>query len=137
MNPPTKHKAFVPSIPELEALADKLGSDANTARFRALVMISAWCGLRYGEVLELRRKDVDAVVIIGTVIKGDTGHDEVVANAAARAAVDLALQFDKPVALGMTGPGMTREQAFDRIDNARNAVEAAVRMVRMLKEIGE
>ena len=58
-------------------------------------------------------------------------------NAAARAAAELALQFDKPVALGMTGPGMTREQAFDRIDNARNAVEAAVRMVRTLKEIGE
>ena len=94
----------------------------------------------------VRRKDVDAVVIIGTVIKGDTGHDEVVAHAAARAAADLAsrafgydlaLQFDKPVALGMTGPGMTREQAFDRIDNARNAVEAAVRMVRTLKDIGE
>ena len=32
---------------------------------------------------------------------------------------------------------MTREQALDRIDNARNAVEAAVRMVRTLKEIGE
>jgi hypothetical protein len=32
---------------------------------------------------------------------------------------------------------MTREQAFDRIDNARSAVEAAVRMVRTLKEIGE
>jgi len=31
----------------------------------------------------LRRKDVDAVVIIGTVIKGDTGHDELVANAGA------------------------------------------------------
>ena len=57
----------------------------------------------------LRRKDVDAVVIIGTVIKGDTGHDEIVAQAAARAAAELALQFDKPVALGMTGPGMTRE----------------------------
>ena len=83
------------------------------------------------------REDVDAVVVIGTVIKGDTGHDEVVAHAAARAAADLALQFDKPVALGMTGPGMTREQAFDRIDNARNAVEAAVRMVRTLKDIGE
>ena len=38
------------------------------------------------------------MVIIGTVIKGDTGHDEIVAHAAARAAADLALQFDKPVA---------------------------------------
>ena len=85
----------------------------------------------------LKRKDVEAVVVIGTVIKGDTGHDEIVAGAAARAAADLAIQFDKPVALGMTGPGMTRDQAFDRIDNARNAVEAAVRMVRALKDIGE
>ena len=34
----------------------------------------------------LRRKDVDAVVIVGTVIKGDTEHDEIVAQAAARAA---------------------------------------------------
>src|SRR3984893_15561781 len=83
----------------------------------------------------LRRKDVDAVVIIGTVIKGDTGHDEVAPRAPAPAPVALALQFDKPVALGMTGPGMTREQAFDRIDNARNAVEAAVRIERPLTEI--
>jgi integrase len=73
MNPPTKHKAFVPSIPELEALADKLGSDANTAKFRALVIVSAWCGLRYGEVLELRRKDVD--VDCETVsVSGDVTH---------------------------------------------------------------
>jgi len=85
----------------------------------------------------LRRKDVDAVVIIGAVIKGDTGHDEIVAQAAARAAAELALQFDKPVGLGITGPGMTREQALDRIDNVRNAVEAAVRMVRTLKELGD
>jgi len=77
------------------------------------------------------------VVIIGAVIKGDTGHDEIVAQAAARAAAELALQFDKPVGLGITGPGMTREQALDRIDNVRNAVEAAVRMVRTLKELGD
>ncbi len=27
-------------------------------RFRALVLISAWCGLRWGEVIELRRRDI-------------------------------------------------------------------------------
>lgn len=84
----------------------------------------------------LKRRDVDGVVMIGAVIKGDTGHDELVAGAAARVATDLALQFDKPVALGVTGPGMTMEQAFDRVDNARNAVESVVRMIRTLKEIG-
>ena len=60
MNPPTKHKAIIPTIVEPEALADKLGSDERTARFKALVLLSVWCGLRYGEVSELRRKDFDA-----------------------------------------------------------------------------
>lgn len=85
----------------------------------------------------LRRKDVDAVVLIGAVIKGETQHDEVVVHAAATAAATLSLEFDKPVALGVTGPGMNRLQALDRIDNAKNAVESAVRMLKTLKELGE
>jgi 6,7-dimethyl-8-ribityllumazine synthase len=84
----------------------------------------------------LQRTDVDGVVIIGAVIKGDTLHDELISHATAHAATELALQFDKPVALGVTGPGMTTEQAFDRIDNAGNAVASVVRMFRTLKEIG-
>ena len=83
----------------------------------------------------LQRDDVDGVVLIGAVIKGDTLHDELIAHATARAASDLALQYGKPVALGVTGPGMTTEQAFDRIENARNAVDSVVRMIRALKEI--
>jgi len=85
----------------------------------------------------LKRRDVDGVAMIGAVIKGDTKHDELIAGAAAKAAVDLAIQFDKPVGLGITGPGMDRMQALDRIDNAKNAVESVVRMVKALKEIGE
>ena len=83
----------------------------------------------------LRRKDIDGVVMIGSVIKGDTNHDELIAAAAASAAVDLSLEFDKPVGLGVTGPGMDRMQAFDRIDNAKNAAESVVRMIRLLKEL--
>jgi 6,7-dimethyl-8-ribityllumazine synthase len=85
----------------------------------------------------LKRKDVDGVVLLGAVIKGDTKHDELIAGAAAKAAVDLAIQSDKPVALGITGPGMDRMQAIDRIENAKNAVESAVRMIKTLKEISE
>jgi 6,7-dimethyl-8-ribityllumazine synthase len=85
----------------------------------------------------LKRRDVDGVVLIGAVIKGDTKHDELIAGAAAKAAVDLAIQSDKPVALGITGPGMDRMQAIDRIENAKNAVESAVRMIKTLKEISE
>ncbi len=48
MNPKTKRQAVVPTIPELEAIADALGTDPKNGRFRALVLLSAWCGLRYG-----------------------------------------------------------------------------------------
>jgi 6,7-dimethyl-8-ribityllumazine synthase len=83
----------------------------------------------------LARKDIDAVVLIGAVIKGDTLHDEVIMHATAQAVAQLAAQTGKPVGFGVTGPGMTRDQAVDRIDNARNAVESAVRMVQALKQV--
>ena len=83
----------------------------------------------------LQRHDVDAVVMIGAVIKGETQHDEVIAHAIANIAAQLAVQFDKPVALGITGPGMTDDQAAARIDNAKNAVEAVVRVVTILNEL--
>ena len=83
----------------------------------------------------LARKDIDAVVLIGAVIKGDTLHDEVIMHATAQAAAQLAAQSGKPVGFGVTGPGMTREQAIDRIDNARNAVESVIRLLQTLKQI--
>jgi len=75
---------------------------------------------------------VDAVVTIGCVIEGATGHDEIVVQHAARKILDLSLEFNKPVALGISGPGMTRMEASERIDYARRAVESAVKMVRRL-----
>lgn len=84
----------------------------------------------------VKRKDIDAVVLLGAVIKGETLHDELITHATARTAQRLAIKYEKPVALGITGPGMTHEQALARLDNAKNAVEAAVRMVKTLKELG-
>lgn len=78
--------------------------------------------------------EVDAVVTIGAVIEGATEHDEVVAQHAARKAADLSLDYDKPVALGIAGPGMTRFEAHQRVDYAKRAVESAVKMVRRLGE---
>ncbi len=87
--------------------------------------------------LLLAQNDVDGITLIGAVIKGETKHDELIAGTTARAAVDLALQFNKPVGLGITGPGMDRMQALDRVDNAKNAVESVVRMLKLMKELGE
>lgn len=80
----------------------------------------------------LRRDDIDAVVTMGAVIQGDTAHDEVVAQHAARKIMDLSLEFDKPVTLGISGPKMSRPDASRRVDYGKRAVEAAVKMLQRL-----
>ena len=80
----------------------------------------------------LQAGNVDAVVTIGCVIEGATQHDEIVVQHAARKIIDLSLEFGRPVALGISGPGMTRLEASERIDYARRAVESAVKMVQRL-----
>ncbi|EQD48896.1 6,7-dimethyl-8-ribityllumazine synthase, partial [mine drainage metagenome] len=84
----------------------------------------------------LARPDVDALVALGAVIEGETQHDEVVMQQAARKLADLSVQHGKPVGLGITGPGETRLQAQDRIENAAQAVRAVVKMVRRLRDLG-
>ncbi len=76
----------------------------------------------------LKRDDIDGVVTLGAVIQGETKHDETVMSHAARKITDLALDFDKPVSLGITGPGMSRMQAQKRIERAKNAVESVVKL---------
>ena len=83
----------------------------------------------------LGRDDVDALVALGAVIEGETNHDEVVMNQASRKLTDLSVEFGKPVGLGISGPGETRLQAQDRIENAGNAVRAVVKMVRRLRDL--
>jgi 6,7-dimethyl-8-ribityllumazine synthase len=81
------------------------------------------------------RSDVDAVVALGAVIEGETQHDEVVMNQATRKLTDLSVEHGKPLGLGISGPGETRLQAQDRIENAATAVRAVVKMVRRLREL--
>ena len=86
----------------------------------------------------LKRNDIDAVVTLGAVIQGETKHDEVIAHQAARKILDLSLEYGKPVSLGVIGPGASRAQAQERIeDYTRRAVEAAVKAAVKLKRIRE
>jgi 6,7-dimethyl-8-ribityllumazine synthase len=52
-------------------------------------------------------KTIDAVVTLGCVIQGATKHDEIVIQHATRKIADLALEFSKPITLGISGPGMS------------------------------
>jgi 6,7-dimethyl-8-ribityllumazine synthase len=85
----------------------------------------------------LSKRDVDAVVTLGAVIKGQTKHDELIANVVANSLVALSLKHKKPVALGITGPGMTDAQAKRRIKPvSERAVEAALKLHLELTKVG-
>ncbi len=84
----------------------------------------------------LLRNDIDGVVTLGAVIQGETKHDEVVAHQVARRIMDLSLEYDKPVTLGIIGPGASRMQALERVEEyARRAVEAAVKLVNRIRKL--
>ena len=88
-------------------------------------------GLAIKKLLE--KKEIDAVVAIGAVIEGETEHDDIVIQQASRKIADLAIDYGKPVGLGISGPGMSRLQAQARIERAKGAVEAVVKLHRRLR----
>ena len=73
---------------------------------------------------------IDGAVVLGAVIQGETKHDEVIMQQASRKIMDLSLEYEKPVGLGITGHGMSRLQAEERIERAKQAVEAVVKMLK-------
>jgi len=84
----------------------------------------------------LQKKNVDGVVTLGAIIKGQTKHDEIIANSTAKALIEISLKYKKPVSLGITGPGMQERHAFARIRPvAERAVEAIVKISSELDRI--
>ncbi len=79
-------------------------------------------------------KRIDAVVTLGAVIKGDTKHDEVICQSTANTLATLSLDFNKPISLGIIGPGATDAQADARKkEYAERAVDAAITLVKRLR----
>ncbi|ABL87729.1 6,7-dimethyl-8-ribityllumazine synthase [Pyrobaculum islandicum DSM 4184] len=84
------------------------------------------------------KNDVDAIATLGAVIQGATKHDEIVATQAARKILDIAVEVDKPITLGIIGHGANRIQALERVEEyARRAVEAAVKLARRKRALKE
>lgn len=79
-----------------------------------------------------RRNDIDAVAVVGTVVTGDTDHDQVIADAAAQGLTDVSLDRDIPVTFGVSGPGMSGAEARERVGKGEEAVDAAVELAEEL-----
>ena len=78
--------------------------------------------------VHLSRGDVDGLVVLGYIEKGETLHGEVMGHVVHQTLVDLQLKYHKPIGIGIIGPGATVEQAQHRKGpSAVAAVQAALR----------
>ncbi|WP_342744346.1 site-specific integrase [Mycobacterium aquaticum] len=68
MNPVRKREPVILSIDEMARVVDAIQPE----RYRCLVLVAAWCGLRWGEVTELRRKDIDELCEVISVTRAVT-----------------------------------------------------------------
>ena len=83
-----------------------------------------------------QRDDIDAVVTLGVVIRGETAHFEHVANIAAAGISRVAEETGKPVIFGVLTT-YTTNQAMARIPHAAGYAEAAVEMVNTYRSLSD
>ena len=81
----------------------------------------------------LSRKDVDAIICLGSVIQGETKHFDYVCQAVSNGIKDLNISLDIPVIFGVLTDN-TMEQAVNRSGgkHGNKGVEAAVTAINMV-----
>lgn len=86
--------------------------------------------------LLFKKKDIAGIALIGAVVKGETKHDDLVINQSVRKIVDLSTEYEKPVSMGIIGPGAEHDQAVSRLEEyASRAIESLAKQFRALKPI--
>ena len=78
----------------------------------------------------LANPTIDGVVVLGIIERGETGHGRTMGQAVIQALIDLQLEMDKPVGVGILGPDILPEQIPPRLKPyARDAVRALATML--------
>ena len=72
---------------------------------------------------------VDGAVVLGIIEKGETDHGLVIGQSVTRAIIEMQIKYDKPIGLGIIGPGANPEHIGPRLEShARAAVGAVASM---------
>ena len=74
---------------------------------------------------ELENEDTAGAICLGVIEKGETDHGLVIGQAVLKTLVELQLIHDKPIGVGVIGPGAEAHHLGPRLEpHARNAVQA-------------
>ncbi len=80
------------------------------------------------------KSEIDAVVVLGIIERGETAHGRVMGEAVESALVNLQLEFMKPVGIGIIGPEADPEHFPPRlVPHAKAAVDAAAVMLGLVE----
>ena len=120
-----------PIIEEMETEARSAAAEAGATFVDTIYVPGAYDTPLPADRLA-RRDDVDAVVVLGAIISGDTDHDQVIGNACAQGLTRVSLDRDTPVTFGVSGPGMTAAEARDRVEKGADAVTSAIQLAEEL-----
>jgi 6,7-dimethyl-8-ribityllumazine synthase len=87
-----------------------------------------------------KKKTVDCVICLGTVIRGATPHFEYIASEVAKGIAQVSLEYEKPVVFGVI-TSENIEQAIERAgtksgNKGYDAAMTAIEMVNLIKENG-
>jgi 6,7-dimethyl-8-ribityllumazine synthase len=82
-----------------------------------------------------RSGNVDAVIVIGAVVRGDTPHFDYVAGECAAGTMRAQLETGVPIVFGVLTTD-TVDQAKERLDKGAEFAATAVEMVQLLRDIG-
>jgi 6,7-dimethyl-8-ribityllumazine synthase len=93
----------------MQALLDNGAKAENITKFD----VPGSFELVYGATLMGERTAVDAIIVLGSVIQGETKHFDFVCDAVAQGIKDLNLQLDIPIIFGLLTDN-TKQQAIDR-----------------------
>jgi 6,7-dimethyl-8-ribityllumazine synthase len=88
--------------------------------------------LIYGATLMGERLDLDAIIVLGSIIQGETRHFEFISQAVAQGIKDLNMQIDIPIILGVLTDD-TLQQAIDRSGgkHGNKGVECGIAAIKM------
>jgi len=78
----------------------------------------------------LRQDGIDGAVVLGIIERGETDHGLVMGQSVTKAVIELQITHNKPIGLGIIGPGAEPEHIEPRLEpHARAAVGAVAAMI--------
>ena len=78
----------------------------------------------------LMREDVDGAIALGIIERGQTQHGLVMGQSVTRAIIELQIKHNKPIGLGIIGPGAEQEnidQSLEPHESASVGAELAMK----------